>query len=239
MDREEMILSNLNIVHAVLKKIYYPPGAYYDYEDLYQEGVCWLINAVDRYNPDLGFAFSTYAYPYVKGGILRFISENYNLHYSRKERMAVYRISKDDKEADPNDVLRIAVATEKDKEIVNAMKSYSLDFNIMGKDGSETPIGDLIEDPKAEKSFDFVGIEDDLERIKDKILIKKGIAFKEVAEEWYYSTIFGYKITQTEIARKVGISQAQVSRALRLFKEKFYKALQENGYEIKFESYEV
>ena len=238
MDREEMILKNLNIVHHVLKTIYRPPGAYYDYEDLYQEGVYYLIKAVDKFNPDLGFSFSTYAFPYVKGGILRFINENYNMHYSRNEIMAVYRLSKDGIPVDPDDVLRIAVATEKDKQIVNAMKSISLDSTLPGKDDSETPLHELIEDPDAEKSFDFSNIEEELESIKDKLLVRKSENYKDIVEEWYYSVIFGYKVSQASIARKAGCSQSQASRIISSFKKAFYEALKKNGYEIRFESYE-
>lgn len=236
MDREEMILSNLNLVHQVLKKIYRPPYAYYSYEDMYQEGVVALIRAVDKYNPDLGFSFSTYAFPFIRGSVLRFVNENHNLKYSRSQFTAIYRRSKED--VDPNEVLKIAVATESDRQILEAMKSVSLNSEVIGKDGSATEIGDLIPDPDAEKAFDFTNIDDELESIKDKLLVYKRDSYREVVEEWYYSVIFGYRVSQSEISKKTGVSQPAVSRYLKQFKQAFYKALQENGFEIRIESYE-
>ena len=48
-------------------------GRGYEYEELYQYGCIGLIKAVDRFDPDYGVAFSTYAVPLIIGEIKRFL----------------------------------------------------------------------------------------------------------------------------------------------------------------------
>ncbi len=59
MTRDEIIEKNLPLVTYTLRK-YFAPNAC-EWDDLFQEGCIGLIQAVDRFNPDLGYTFSTYA----------------------------------------------------------------------------------------------------------------------------------------------------------------------------------
>ena len=45
------------------------------YEDLEQIGYFGLIRAIERFNPDRGYAFSSFAIPYIRGEILHFIRD--------------------------------------------------------------------------------------------------------------------------------------------------------------------
>lgn len=47
--------------------------------DCFQEGVFGLIRAVEKFKPELGFKFSTYAYTWIRQKIGRYISDNYYL----------------------------------------------------------------------------------------------------------------------------------------------------------------
>jgi RNA polymerase sigma factor (sigma-70 family) len=61
--RDEMIVSNLGLVHHIARRLKRPSGM--AYEDLAQEGAIGLIRAVDRFDPTLGFALSTYAHSWI------------------------------------------------------------------------------------------------------------------------------------------------------------------------------
>lgn len=63
MDRDTMILDNMGIVRAIANSYRY------DNEELMSIGTIGLIKAVDNFDPELGFKFSTYAYSYVQGYI--------------------------------------------------------------------------------------------------------------------------------------------------------------------------
>lgn len=69
---EKLINSSLRLSAFVAKKYYY---SCVDMFDLVQSGNIGLVEAAKRYDPNLGFRFSTYAVPYIKKECIRFIAE--------------------------------------------------------------------------------------------------------------------------------------------------------------------
>lgn len=61
--RNEIALNNMGLVHYALKEIY--NKYYHDYEELEQEGAYFLLKAIEKYNPNLGYKFSSFAYKYI------------------------------------------------------------------------------------------------------------------------------------------------------------------------------
>lgn len=72
--RQKMILSNLRLVIDQAKQ-YAPYTRSLTLLDLIQEGNLGLIKAVEKYDPDLGFRFSTYATWWIRQAITRAISD--------------------------------------------------------------------------------------------------------------------------------------------------------------------
>ena len=75
---------NLNLVHYVLQKYIKPDSQHY--EDYFQEGCVWLCKAAKNFNESKGFAFSTFAVPYIIGGLKKYTREANSLggiHFSR------------------------------------------------------------------------------------------------------------------------------------------------------------
>ncbi|MDT8897664.1 FliA/WhiG family RNA polymerase sigma factor [Thermanaerothrix sp. 4228-RoL] len=71
--RETLILHHVSLVHFTLGRmgIFADMGA--DYEDLVSQGLLGLIDAVDRYSPQHGAQFSTYAIFRIRGKILDYL----------------------------------------------------------------------------------------------------------------------------------------------------------------------
>ena len=72
--REQLICANLRLVISIAKK-YARSAASMTVQDLIQEGNCGLIKAVEKFDPSLGYRFSTYATWWIRQAITRAISD--------------------------------------------------------------------------------------------------------------------------------------------------------------------
>jgi RNA polymerase sigma factor for flagellar operon FliA len=71
--REELVLRHVSLIHFVLGRLGVSTEIGMDYEDLVHQGLLGLIDAVDRYNPDFGTQFSTYATVRIRGKVLDYL----------------------------------------------------------------------------------------------------------------------------------------------------------------------
>lgn len=72
--RNELVSHNLKLVISIVKK-YHHSTKTLDFLDLIQAGNIGLIKAVEKYNPDLGYKFSTYATWWIKQSIIRSMAD--------------------------------------------------------------------------------------------------------------------------------------------------------------------
>lgn len=71
--RKKLIESNYRLVISIAKKYH---RKNFDFDDLLQESSTGLIKAVDRFDPELGFKFSTYASWWIRQAALQYLNEN-------------------------------------------------------------------------------------------------------------------------------------------------------------------
>lgn len=69
MTPEELFMKNQRLVYYCLKGVTCPPAWT---EDCIQEGMLELWRVCQKYKPDLGYAFATYAVPCIRGAMQRF-----------------------------------------------------------------------------------------------------------------------------------------------------------------------
>jgi RNA polymerase sigma factor for flagellar operon FliA len=68
--REELVLEHAHLIRYVVSRIAARLPAHADVDDLYSSGVIGLIDAVERFDPDKGCKFKTYAEFRIRGAIL-------------------------------------------------------------------------------------------------------------------------------------------------------------------------
>src|SRR5215213_6793169 len=74
--REALIKRHLGLVHLVAKRFRGMP-----YEDLVQEGCIGLLIAIERFDPDRGYRFSTYAVVWIRQSISRALQKAFGQIY--------------------------------------------------------------------------------------------------------------------------------------------------------------
>lgn len=149
--RQKMISSNLRLVINQAKK-YVTYTQSLTLLDLIQEGNLGLIKAVEKYNPELGFRFSTYASWWIKQAITRAISVldkaiRLPVHFCediQKVKRATHEIMQQNDIVTPEKLKDITGFSEGKIEqiLMNMNHTISLETPV----GEEATLGDFVED---------------------------------------------------------------------------------------------
>lgn len=94
--RDKILLATIRLVTKIAHELDLPKyNCALDWEDLVQEGLIFLAEALARYNPSYNTKFTTYAYLYVKGRLLAYIKENaYAVTIGRRTVEQIYSVEK-------------------------------------------------------------------------------------------------------------------------------------------------
>lgn len=218
--RQKLINSNLRLVVNIAKNY---RNEHLSIADLVSEGNIGLIAAVDKYNPDLGYRFSTCATPWIKQAISKAITDkgrNIRIPAHIYQLLSKYRKVTADLESDghtPTDeevARKLNVETEKIKEIKGWLYDTVSMETPLGADSEET-IGDMVADrhietpyEQAEKSFLHEKILKVIGNFKPRtqeiIKLRYGIAADGDPE------MYTYEHTLEEIGEILGITRERV-----------------------------
>ena len=206
--REKLIAGNLRLVLSVVQKF---AGRGESMDDLFQVGVIGLIKAVDAFDLSQGVQFSTYGVPMIAGELRRFLRDHSSLRVSRSMRDTAYKVLqvKEKLSAETGrepDVETIARALDIPRqEVVFALEAIcdpvSLYEPVYSDAGESATVMDQIGDPRSndEHWLEQIALADAVKRLTPR-------------EKRILALRFYDGRTQMEVARAVGISQAQVSR---------------------------
>ena len=205
--RNELIEGNLRLVLSVVQKF---SNRGENPDDLFQVGCIGLMKAIDNFDISQNVRFSTYAVPMIIGEIRRYLRDNNSIRVSRSMRDTAYRAMQT-KEALINRDLReptieqIAKEMGMDKaQVVTAMEAIVEPMSLYDPVYSDSGDTIYVMDQIGDKNGDSDWIEE--------ISIKEAVERLEEREKRILSLRFFNGKTQMEVAKEVGISQAQVSR---------------------------
>lgn len=187
------------------------------YEDLFQVASLALVKAIDRFDPDRGASFSSFAVPTILGELRRYFRDStWSVHVSRgaKERALAVADALEhltDLEGRAPNVQGLARYLELSIEDVLDALSAKEAYAAQSLDGpastEEDGVGSL---------GDTLGAEDaSYELIEARMVVAGALPSLSERDRHVLRMRFVEEMTQSEIAAQIGISQMQVSRVLR------------------------
>ena len=200
--RDEMISSNLGLVHSCAHKL---TGRGVEYDDLFQAGCVGLIKAVDGFDDTRGFSFSTYAVPVILGEIKRIFRDGGTVSVSRsikeRGRKINYEREKFIKQFDREPTVK-ELADRLGLDEYETAQAISASMPVMSLTQNDDENGDEFEIPIASPEED-ISTSVALGQVMNDLDERD----REIIRMRYYSGL-----TQTVIAKKLGMTQVQVSR---------------------------
>jgi RNA polymerase sigma-B factor len=209
-DRERLILDHMEFVRALVRR-YADRGE--PAEDLVQAGMIGLINAADRFDPERGTDFRSFAAPTILGEIRRhFRDRTWAVRVPRplKDDLATVSRAIDEIVAargrSPT-VAEVAAATRLSQERV--LEALAARAAYRPASLARQPTDDA---PEGERALAVE--EEGFDEVDARLLVRRGLAALPPRERVIVHLRFDEGLFQSEIAARVGISQMHVSRLL-------------------------
>ena len=202
----DSILKYENLVLSYANKFRY----YYDIEDLKQVGMVGLMKAIENYKPGSNTKFTTYAYLWIKGEILKYIREDKNIKVNR-DMIKLSKVIEDVKNTLRHKLLReptleeISLFSEIDISVIQEVEMskefvLSLDYIVNSdEDGKELNLYDTVS--YYENGYDA--------EILD---LKNALNQLNPGEQQLIKYRYCDDMTQSEASKLRGVTQVKVSR---------------------------
>jgi len=200
--RGELIENNIGLVHSCAGKL---KGRGIEYDDLFQAGCMGLVKAADAFDHGRGVRFSTYAVPVILGEMRRLFRDGGTVKVSRTLKELSIKINRErerftlshGREPAISELANLLSVSE--TQIVEAVTAAAppLSLTESGEDG-----GGQIDLP--------VGSPEDM--LSNLLSLKQVLGQLEPEDRRLVYFRYFDNMTQTQTAKRLGMTQVQVSR---------------------------
>ncbi len=218
--RHRLIEKNLKLVVSVAKKY---KGMGLPFEDLIQEGNIGLMKAVERFDPDKGFRFSTYATWWIRQAVQRAVTDKGRtiripVHMSERLRKAGRAVGdlaiEHGRDPTEEEVAgRLGWEAAEVREVLGAKASVTSLSKPIGTESGASELADLVEDESSPDTSEAVIR--DLETTFVQSAVDRLPARARRVLVRRYGLDGRKKSTLEELARELGISRERVRQIQR------------------------
>ena len=215
--RNRLVQLNIGLVRKEAHRWLHNSGESFD--DLMQVGSLGLIRAIERFDLQKGFAFSSFAIPYIRGEIQHYLRDkgtvvriprrwqtlqNQSAKAIRQLQSDLNRRPSDQEVADELD---ISVEEWQQVRIASSNRNLlSLDAPVKKSDSGTSSLGELLPDARY-RSFQLAE--------EDKMRLQQALSQLEKRTREVLEFVFLQDLTQKETAERLGISSVTVSRRVK------------------------
>lgn len=192
--------ANTGLIWAAVKRF----TGLLEKEDLFQLGAIGLLKAIDRFDPDYGTQFSTFAVPHILGEMRRHLRDNTPVKVERRLKEIASSVRRF------RSGYRARHGAEPAVEEVAKALELDVDTVVLALDATAAPV--YLEDVPAyreEAGAASASSPDDLVEAMD---LKAALEALDPQERAILQSRFFQGKTQMEVSRHIGMSQAHVSR---------------------------
>ena len=222
-ERNKLVEDHLYMIDILIRK-YLGKGV--EYDDLYQAGALALINAADRFDPEKGFEFRTFATPTILGEIKKYFRDKeWSLSVPRRQKELVVKLRDAEDsilkaKGRPATVEELAEATGyTEEQVIQAMESSKAYGAFSLESAADT-------DDEGSAIEKFVGFtEKGFERVEMAEIISRVLENMSDTNRYIFRQRFLENRPQAEIAKELGVSQMTISRAEKNIVKKFKEEL--------------
>ena len=206
--REKLISGNLRLVLSVIQKF---SGRGENPDDLFQVGCVGLIKAIDGFDLSQPVRFSTYGVPMIAGEIRRYLRDNSAIRVSRSVRDTAYRVLQ------CKEQMQLELGRDPSLEEVAQRLGLQRSDVVSAMDAITAPVS--LFEPVYADGGDPLMVMDQVRDTRNtdehwlgRIALRAAMGQLGKGEREILTLRFREGKTQMEVAREIGISQAQVSR---------------------------
>jgi RNA polymerase sigma-B factor len=229
--RDRLILAHMNLVRYLARKF---ANRGEPLEDLIQVGMIGLINAIDRFDPDRGIRFATYATPTIVGEIRRhFRDRGWAVKVPR--RLQELNLAANKAVDELTQRLDRAPTVPELAEELNISEAEALEAMELGElyelPSLDSEMGGESDEVRS-RLADYVGsVDEEIERFERRARLAQALQSLTPRERRIIELRFFDNLSQTQVAKRLDISQMHVSRLQQRALAKLRQAVREQDNE--------
>lgn len=215
MTRDQFITDNIGLVHTCANRF---KNRGIEYDDLFSAGCLGLCKAVDGFQSDRGYRFSTYAVPVILGEIKRLFRDGGAVKLSRSLKEKARNALKEKE--------RLEAKLDREPTVSELAQCLGCDEYEVSQLllCSQAPVSLTLLDENGDRQLDIPTCSEE-ENIHNRLALKQVVEALDDKDRELILLRYYKGLTQSVTAKSLGISQVQVSRRERALLESLRKKL--------------